>query len=84
MSDETDPMSPAQRQAAQKAWDILTEHFDRVLLVVDWEIEEQSPEGKAQDAHEGFWAGGSLSAVGMAEYAKDRILNSGTKYHEPE
>ena len=76
-----DEMNPAQRQALCKAWDLLTEHFDRVLLVTDWEVEGEN--GARQDAHEGNWHGGSLSAVGMAEFAKDRILGSGKKSNEP-
>lgn len=76
-----DPLTKPQREAVQKAWDILTEHFDRVLLVVDSEVYE--PDGKREDAHEGFWHGGSLSAVGMAEFAKHRILNSGHGQYDP-
>lgn len=79
---EADPMSPAQREAMQKAWDLLTEHFERVLLVIDFECEGEN--GKRQDAHQGFWHGGALSAIGMCEYAKDRVLNGYERDNAPE
>lgn len=83
MSDETtpDPMTDSQRQALQKAWDILTEHFDHVLVVADWESDDHK--GNRCNAHEGWWHGGSIPAIGLAEFAKDRILHSGTKFNEP-
>lgn len=79
---EADPMSPAQREAMQKAWDLLTEHFERVLLVIDFEVEGE--DGKRQDAHQGFWHGGALASVGMAEYAKDRIMSCRERDNEPD
>lgn len=78
---EKDPMTAAQREAVQKAYTILTEHFDRMILVVDFDIDE--PDGKMSDAHEGYWHGGSMSGIGLAEFAKDRILNSGRKHNDP-
>lgn len=80
----SDPMTEAQRQAAQKAWDLLTEHFDYVLLVADWECHDPGEDGERENAHEGWWHGGALPALGLAEFAKDRILKVGKKYHEPE
>lgn len=82
--DEKDDMTPQQREAIQKAWTILTEWFERVLLVVDYDVDEAN--GKQAQCHEGYWHGGALSAVGMCEYGKDRILGSGTssKSKEPE
>jgi hypothetical protein len=82
MIQEPDPMTPAQREAIQKAWDVLTEHFDHVLLVADWELKNES--GDLADAHEGWWHGGSMAALGMCEFAKDRILHSGKSASEPE
>lgn len=83
MSDEveSDPMTPAQRVAIQKAWDILTEHFERVLVVADWDCE--GDDGEQANAHEGWWHGGALAGVGLAEFAKDRMLKSGRKYNDP-
>lgn len=83
MTEETpDPMTKSQREAVCKAWDILCEHFDHVMLVVDFETEGK--DGEREDAHEGFWHGGSLAAIGAAEYASRRILESGRKSNEPE
>lgn len=77
----SDSKTPAQQQALEKAWDLLCEHFERVLLVVDFEIEHN---GKLADQHSGFWHGGALAAIGAAEYAKQRILESNEKNNEPE
>lgn len=84
MSDQPEPdvMSPSQRQAIQKAWDILTEHFERVVVVADWEVEDE--DGKREDAHEVWWHGGALSAIGAAMYAQDRLLKSGKKDNDPD
>jgi len=79
MPDEN--MSAAQRQALEKSWDTLCEHFDRVLLVVDWETEIN---GERIDAHEGYWHGGILAAIGAAEFAKVRILEAKRQTNEPE
>jgi len=85
MSEETtDPMSVPQRQAIQKAWDLLTEHFDGVLLVADWELIEKDEDGKNQDAREGYWHGGSMRAIGLARFAERRIMDSGRKTSEPD
>jgi len=75
-----DTMTEVQRAAIRKAWDILCEHFDRVLLVVDFEIEH---EGRLTDEHLGYWHGGSMSAIGMAEFARKQVLGSGVKEGEP-
>ena len=77
-----DPMTQAQRDSICKAWNTLTEHFDAVLLVVDWETQDDAC--KLADMHEGFWHGGALVAVGLAEFAKSRVMSSGEKVNEPE
>ena len=85
MSDDTtDSMTSAQRQAICKAWDILSEHFDGVLLVADWELSEKDEDGKNQDAREGWWHGGSMRAIGLARFAERRIMYSGKRFQEPE
>lgn len=71
-----EPMTAAQQDAIKKAWDLLSEHFERCLLVVDWDID--APNGESETAHTGYWHGGSIAAVGLAEFAKQRLLNSGT------
>lgn len=83
MSEETkDDMTPAQWAAVCKAWDILSEHFEHALLVVDWDVE--GTDGKQCNAHEGYWSGGALTAVGMALFAQERIMRSSEKTNEPE
>lgn len=72
-------MTEAQDAAIKKAWDILTEHFDRVLVVVDFELSECKA-----DAHECWWHGGSLSSVGMAMFAQTTILNSKHRDNDPD
>ena len=81
---EQDPMTKAQRDAVCKAWDLLTEHFDGVLVVADWELDEKDEDGKNQDAREGFWHGGSMRAIGLARFAESRIMESGKRFQEPE
>lgn len=78
----TDPMSPAQRDAICKAWSLLGEHFEQVLLVVNWECD--GDQGEVEEAHEGYWHGGAMANLGMAHFAADRILHSGRKYHDPD
>jgi hypothetical protein len=68
----SDTMNDAQAQALEKAKDILTEHFDHVLVAVDWEC--VGDDGEITHAQEGWWHGGSIPAVGLAEWAKARIL----------
>jgi hypothetical protein len=79
--EEQDSMTQAQRDAICKAYTSLTEHFPRVLLVVDYDLDDGN--GKEEDAHEGYWRGGALAAIGMCEFAKDRILHSGKKFLDP-
>jgi len=79
--EEADTMTKAQRDAACKAYTILTEHFPRVLLVVDYDLDDGN--GKEEDAHEGYWHGGALASIGMCEFAKDRIIHSGKKWMDP-
>jgi hypothetical protein len=76
-----DPLSDAQRAALQKAYDLLTEHFEAAIIVCDWECDD--PDEKRTSAHECWWHGGSIAAIGLAAYAKDRILRSGTRYYGP-
>lgn len=83
MSD-TDPMTPAQREALDKAWNILAEHFERVLLVIDWDVETGEDRNSRVNAHECLWHGGSLSAIGLAVFAHDRILHGGERYNTGE
>ena len=71
MSEPIKGLTQAQDDAIKKAWDLLTEHFDRVLVVVDTETPER------EDGHEVWWHGGYLAGLGAAEWAKVRMLEQG-------
>lgn len=73
-------MSPAQRAAVQQAYTLLGEHFDRVLIVVDYEVDDAAAPGCTASA--GYWHGGYMAAIGMANYAIDRILTQRGKPDE--
>jgi hypothetical protein len=62
-------LTKAQEEALCKAWDLLKEHFDAVLLTYDTEV----PEGTDR-AFACYYAGGISTCVGMAERAKFRML----------
>lgn len=76
-----DPFNPAQRNALKQAYLLLGEHFDRCLIVVDCVIEDE--QGTC-DAHEACWNGGSMAAIGMAEFARNRILAKPLRADPPE
>lgn len=78
---EHEGFSEAQNEAIQSAYTILSEHFEHALIVVDSSIDLKN--GHQADAHEGWWYGGSMAALGLAEYAKDRILRSGKQCVDP-
>jgi hypothetical protein len=73
MTDDQDLMTRAQRDAIERAYELLGEHFESVLLVVNYELDGEA----AEEAHEGYWSGGSMTALGLAEFARNKILNSG-------
>jgi hypothetical protein len=66
----TDPdLTPAQMGALDKAWDMLEEHFDHVLLLIDTE----APEGEDRVFQCGYH-GGITAAIGLCERAKIQIV----------
>lgn len=79
---EPDIMTKAQRDAVCKAYELLGEHFDQSVIVINFITSDEK--GKMAEAHEGFWTGGSMAAMGLCEFAKDRILHSGRSYVAPE
>lgn len=78
-AEEKDLMTPAQREAVRKAYALLGEHFRSSVLMVDFDIEDDD----GSTAHVAYWAGGSMAALGLCEFAKDRILHSGKGSIEP-
>lgn len=71
MQESDDEMTPAQREAVEKAWTLITEHFERILLVVDFDVESED----RYSATEAFWYGGWSSSLGLSEAAKQMIAN---------
>lgn len=60
----------AQIEARNKAWALLAEHFDKVVLALDTE----SPDGD-DDSFEVSWIGGLSTAIGLAERAKLGLIS---------
>lgn len=79
---EPDIMTKAQRDAVCKAYELLGEHFEQSVIIINFGTTDEN--GKLAEAHEGFWAGGSMAAMGLCEFAKDRILHSGKRYVTPD
>lgn len=73
-------MTSAQRSAIQQAYSILGEHFDASIIVVDYDIAS----GEQEQAHVGYWNGGSMRALGLCLFAQKNILESGKNEQEPE
>ena len=65
-------MTQAQQQARDKAFEILTEHFEACLLVVAAEIPSQD---NSRELHVSY-DGGQCQALGMSKYAEHRILSA--------
>jgi 2-hydroxy-3-keto-5-methylthiopentenyl-1-phosphate phosphatase len=78
--EENDSMTQAQRDAICKAYSILGEHFDEILIAVNYEI---NVDDKIQEAHEAYWKGGAITAIGLAEWAKDRLIHCGERHSDP-
>lgn len=65
------PFTDAQKQALSRAWPILTEHFDNVLLVVSTEVEHGA---MRYDDSAYFYRGSVHQAIGMAVTAQHEII----------
>ena len=61
-----------QRAELEKAWDILTEHFNGVLLAVLAECGD----AVEKEAVRVYFKGGRVQAIGLCEEAKDRLLTT--------
>lgn len=81
MSDVPDSeLSPAQLEALRRAWDVLTEHFENVLIVAA----TQAPgDGEAATVTRFAWYGGYHAAIGMAESAKRYVMDKSHGAAEP-
>lgn len=66
--------NPAQEDALKKAYTLLGEHFDYALISISTDYEADMT-GRTC-AQEVVWKGGYISAIGLAEYAKHKILTT--------
>lgn len=72
MSEASDFMTDDQREALNKAGQILGEHFDANVIVVGW----QSLEADGQSYNTaGNWDGGIPTAIGLCEIYRRKLLN---------
>ena len=69
--DANKTFTPAQEEALRKAYDLLGEHFDRVVMIVDTEVDGQTSD--PGDATDITWKGGFMAAMGMIHYAHARL-----------
>lgn len=63
-------MTEAQEKAFRDLVQIAGEHFNRALIVVDFEC----PGDDGSIATLAQWIGGKMAAIGMAEYVKGRMM----------
>jgi hypothetical protein len=70
--DDDSGLTPVQVQIRDKAWEMLNEHFDGVILVFDTEVNEGTDRAFQCNYH-----GGITVALGLCERAKKDLLNRG-------
>ncbi len=68
----------AQQEALQKVFEIIGEHFDGALVVVNSEADD----GQSRSITNIFWTGGYLAALGMTEAARQFIVTASYKVPE--
>lgn len=64
-------MTPAQIEALQKAYTTLGEHFDHVVIVLNWDTDEDIPSTGTKMEYKG----GAMTALGLLTWGQDRILD---------
>lgn len=62
-------LTDSQWNALNKAWEMLKEHFDHVIIAYDTEAREGTDRITEVNYH-----GGTTSAIGLAEKAKYKLL----------
>lgn len=65
-----------QREALNRAYDILGEHFDHTLIAVASETEH---DGQPAETARCFWTGGYMAARGLADEAIDVMRRAAFK-----
>lgn len=63
-----------QQDALERAYDLLGEHFDHAVIITGWDVDST-----AAMAYKLIFKGGSLSALGLCNWAADRILDQDRK-----
>lgn len=64
----------SQQQALERAYELLGEHFDSVVIIVASEHIETGEE-QTSEAKELLFKGGYAASLGLVTYAQHRILN---------
>jgi hypothetical protein len=62
-------LTGAQNEAINKAWELLREHFEAVIIAYDTEAVTGTDRCQSWNYH-----GGLLRAIGLAEYVKHEAL----------
>jgi hypothetical protein len=65
-------MTNAQQSAKEKAFELLTEHFESCLIVVACEVPGRDNERELNFSYDG----GQCQAIGLAKYVESRIMES--------
>ena len=72
-------ITPAQEEARDKAWDMLKEHFENVIIAYDTEVSEGTDR-----FFEFNWWGSPSMAIGLCERSKLRMLKKIEQENDPE
>lgn len=70
---DSEEMSPAQNEAFKKAYDLLGEHFDGVILGICIDDVHDEDDGKEKEVTDFLWKGGFARCRGMAEMLVDKF-----------
>lgn len=73
MSEEKKSITPAQQEVLEKAYNILGEQFDYVLIAVGWETDHD----ESTEATRYFYKGGRMACLGLATASQNALLRDG-------
>jgi hypothetical protein len=65
-------MTAAQTEALNKAWELLTEHFDH--CIVAYETDADDVDGPPESEFDASYNGGVSAAIGLCERTKYKLL----------
>lgn len=69
----TDDISDAQRDAIQRASDILGEHFDAHVVICSWNTLSSTMEFQNTN---GSWSGGIVTAIGLCDLYREKLIRT--------